>query len=395
VEEFYPFFLIIFASVFFSMVFRRMHFPWVVGLIIGGIIIGPHTLHLLEITPIAEFLGQIGLIFLMFMAGLETKFSSFRGSKKGLIWLSFINGAVPFLIGLVLTLLFGYGWEASLLVGIIFVSSSIAVVIPTLERYNILHTRLGQSVIVTTVLQDIASLILLSFVLQSAIPVTKLPLYIFYPVVVSILVTLRLFIPRISKFLTLAIRGKKDLFQQEFRSTFVIMLGTVILFEILGLHPIIAGFFAGFILSDSIRSSVLKDKIRTISYGVFIPAFFIVVGAQTDVGLILGSPDTLILLAAIVFGSIISKFVSGWIGAKMVGFNSDQSLLFAASSIPQLSTTLAVAFTSFSLGLIDQTLIVALVALSVITVVVSPMLMDMFGDRIRKSAADSTTFQES
>jgi Kef-type K+ transport system membrane component KefB len=384
-EEFYPFFLIIFAGVFFSMVFRRMHFPWVVGLIVGGIIIGPHAFDVLQITPITEFIGQVGLVFLMFMAGLETKFSNFRGFRGGLVWLSFINGAVPFVVGLGIALWLGYGWIPALLVGIIFVSSSIAVVIPSLERYNLLHTRLGQSVVMTTVLQDIASLILLSFILQSVSPVTQLPLYIFYPLVGGVLILLRFIIPRISKFFTSTVGDTKDLFQQEFRATFLILMGTVIAFELLGLHPIIAGFFAGLILSDSISSSVLKDKIRAISYGVFIPTFFIIVGAQTDIGIILGSRETIVLIVFVVFGSILSKLISGWIGAKMVGFNSDQSLLFAVSSVPQLSTTLAVAFTSLALGFIDQKLITAMVALSIVTVIVSPVLMNLLGDRIRRS----------
>jgi len=384
-EEFYPFFLIIFVGVFFSMVFRRMHFPWVVGLIFGGMIIGPHALNILEITPVAEFLGQIGLVFLMFMAGLETKFSNFRNFRGGLIWLSFINGAVPFAVGVSLAILFGYGWVVALLVGIIFISSSIAVVIPSLERFELIHTRLGQSVIMTTVLQDIASLVLLSLVLQSVSPVTKLPLYIFYPLVAGTLVLMRFLIPKVTVYLENAASQTKDLFQQQFRITFLILVGTVIAFELLGLHPITAGFFAGLILSDSITSTVLKDKIRTISYGVFIPFFFIIVGAQLNIGVLLESRGALLLAVAIVLGSILSKFLSGWIGAKIVGFNTDQSLLFAITSIPQLSTTLAVAFTALSLGLLDQKLVTAMITLSVVTVIVSPTLMNLLGKRIKES----------
>ena len=384
-EEFYPFFLIIFAGVFFSMVFRRMHFPWVVGLILGGVIIGPYGLDVLRITPTLGFLGQVGLIFLMFMAGLETKFSNFNGFQGKLFWLAFINGAVPFLVGLAIALFFGYGWTSALLVGIIFTSSSIAVVIPSLERYGLLHTKLGQSVVMTTVMQDIASLAMLSFVLQSVSPVTKLPLFIFYPLIILFLIIFKLFIPKISNFFTNTIRDTGDLFQQEFRSTFLILLGTVISFEILGLHPIIAGFFAGLVLSDSIKNSVLKEKIRTISYGVFVPTFFVIVGAETDIGVLWDFKETSILVGAIILGSILSKFLSGWVGARMVGFDSDSSLLFAISSVPQLSTTLAVAFTSLTLGFIDQKLIAAMVALSVITVIVSPVLMNLLGDRIKKS----------
>jgi Kef-type K+ transport system membrane component KefB len=209
-EEFYPFFLIIFAGVFFSMVFRRLHFPWVVGLILGGIIVGPYSLNLLTITPTVEFLGQMGLVFLMFMAGIETKFSNFHGFQGGLVWLSFINGAVPFVVGMGIAYYFGYDLVPALLVGIIFISSSIAVVIPSLERYDLLHTRLGQSVVMTTVIQDIASLILLSVVLQNTSPVTKLPLYVFYPLVAIVLLVLRFLIPKISFIFTRAVQGTND-----------------------------------------------------------------------------------------------------------------------------------------------------------------------------------------
>jgi Kef-type K+ transport system membrane component KefB len=383
--EFYPFFIIIFAGVFFSMVFKRMHVPWVVGLILGGIVIGPQIFNVLTITPTAEFVGQIGLVFLMFMAGLETRLSDFGGFRKSLLLLSFINGAVPFIVGVGLTLWLGYTLIGALLVGIIFVSSSIAIVVPSLEKHNLLGTHIGQSVVITSVIQDIASLILLSFVLQSTNPVTSLPLYVFYPLLFLIIVILRALLPWIARVVATDVRGSRDSFQQEFRATFLILLGTVIAFEIMGLHPITAGFFAGFVLSDTITSHQLKDKIRTISYGVFIPTFFILVGAQTDIRVFMNSSATPLLVVVIILGSIISKFTSGWIGARIVGFSSDQSLLFAVSSIPQLSTTLAVAFTAHTLGYIDQQLITAMVALSIVTVIVSPSLMSVFGKRIQES----------
>jgi len=384
-EEFYPFFLIIFAGVFFSMIFRRMHVPWVVGLIFGGILVGPNFLDVIKITPTVEFISEVGLIFLMFMAGLESKLSQFKGFKGKLVFLSFINGAIPLLVGLGIAFYFGYDLVAALLVGIIFISSSIAVVIPSLEKHNLLYTRLGQSVVVTSVIQDVASLILLSIVLQNVDPVTKIPLLLFYPLVIGVLVAFRFILPKVNHFVTRGIVGTKDLFQQEFRSVFLMLVGTVIAFELLGLHPIIAGFFAGLVLSGSIKSGVIKDKIRTISYGVFIPTFFILIGAQTDIQTFVSVNGALALASAIIIGSVFSKFFSGWIGGKMVGFTSDQALLFGISSIPQLSTTLAVAFTALSLGLIDQKLISAMVALSVVTVMVSPILMNILGSRIRAS----------
>src|SRR6056297_1743740 len=106
-EQFFPFFLIIFAGVFFSMIFRRIHVPWIVALILGGILIGPFGLGILSITPTIEFIGQIGLVFLMFMAGLETNLSRFKHFEGKLVWLAFINAVIPFCAGIGITYLFG------------------------------------------------------------------------------------------------------------------------------------------------------------------------------------------------------------------------------------------------------------------------------------------------
>jgi Kef-type K+ transport system membrane component KefB len=380
-ENLYPFFLIIFAGVLFSMFFRRLHIPWVVGLIIGGIIVGPHGFDILKINEVAEFIGQIGLIFLMFMAGIETKVSNLKGFEGRLLLLSFVNGVVPFLVGISIGFLFGYGLISSLLIGIIFVSSSIAVVIPTLEKNKILHTGIGQSIVMAIVVQDIASLVMLSIILQNVSPITSLPLIIFYPLVIVTLFIFKFLLQKMSRFFLATSSGEKDLFQQDFRSVFLILLGTVIAFEFLGLHPIIAGFFVGLVLSDSINSAMLKDKIRTISYGIFIPTFFIIIGAQTDISVFGDVKGALPLILAIIFGSIFSKFISGWVGGRIAGFSSREASLFGASSVPQLSTTLAVAFTALTLGLIDQKLITAMILLSIMTVIIGPTAMGLFASR--------------
>jgi len=330
-EAFYPFFLAIFAGVFFSMIASRTHIPWVVALIAGGILLGPNAFGLLELNSTIEFIGQIGLIFLMFMAGLETKTSDFKEFRGKLFLLAFINGAVPFVVGFGIGFLLGYNLLTALILGVVFISSSIAVVIPSLGSYGLLNTRLGQSVVMTTVMQDVASLVILSVILQNANPVTALPLYIFYPLLFVSLVVLRIAIPWARSFFVKMIDGRPDSFQFEFRSTFLILIGTVIVFELLGLHPIIAGFFSGLILAGSIKTPALKEKIRTISYGIFIPTFFIVMGLQTDITVFAESGQVVFIIALIVLGSIISKFFSGWLAGRMVGFTHDESLLFAVT----------------------------------------------------------------
>ena len=378
--DFLSFFLIIFAGVFFSTILGRFHIPWVVTLIIGGIIIGPHALGFVEATPTLDFISQIGLIFLMFMAGLETKLSSFGNFRGKLLFLSFINGGVPFALGLIVTLLFGYDLLTAFLIGIIFVSSSIAVIIPALERQGILHTTLGQSVTLSTIIQDITSLLLLSLLLQTIDFTAALPLYLLYPLLIATFFLLRFAIPKIRAFFSRP--HQYDIFQQEFRTLFLILLGTVLLFELLGLHPIIAAFIAGLILSESVHSPELKTKVYTISYGIFIPVFFVLIGTSTDISVFFSLDGALLLTITIIATSILSKFVSGWIGGRLVGFSNSESIFFGATSIPQLSTTLAVVFTAHELGLLDETLSTAMVLLSIVTTLISPSLMHVLGKKI-------------
>ena len=377
-DNFLPFFLVLFAGIFFSALFRRLHLPWVVVLILGGIIIGPHALGIFEPNPTIEFIGQIGLVFLMFMAGMETKLAAFREFRGGVFGLALINSAIPFLAGIGIGFLFGYGWIVALLLGIIFVSSSIAVVIPSLEANNLLATRLGKSVVAATIIQDVASLVMLSILLQIINPTTTLPLPLFYVLLCVSLVALRWVLPKLERFFSSGVRGTKDLFQRELRVIFAILIGTVIAFELLGLHPIIAGFFAGLVLSGSIKSEILREKLHTISYGLFIPTFFIIIGTKTNLGIFLESSSAALLIVAIVLGSLLSKFVSGWIGGRIAGFTSSQSLLVGASTIPQLSTTLAVVFTAAALGLLDQELVAAMVVLSTVTTFLGPLLIQVF-----------------
>ena len=381
-ENFYPFFLVVFSGVFFSMVSIRTHIPWAVMLIIGGVLLGPSVLGIASVDPTIDFIGQIGLVFLMFMAGLETKMSQFKEFQTKLLFLAMFNGLVPFIAGFTIVLLLGYELITALIVGIIFISSSVAVVIPTLEVTGMIKNKLGQSVMITTVLQDIGSLVLLSLLLQLVSPVTEVPLYVFYPVLLGVLVALRLWIPRLRAWVVRMTTDAPDLFQLEFRSTFLMLIGTVIAFELLGLHPIVAGFFSGLVLADSIRSKVLKDKIKTISYGIFIPTFFIVVGLQTDLSVFADVGSVLTVMLLLVGGLVISKYVSGFVGARAVGFDNTEANFYAATSLPQLSTTLATAFVAFNLGLLDQTLLTSLVILSVVTVLLSPLLMRRFATQL-------------
>lgn len=318
------------------------------------------------------------LFFLMFMAGLETRFSSFKDYKKDIFVISILNASLPFVVGFLLAYFFGYSLLGSLLLGVIFISSSVAVIIPTLERNGLIKSRLGRSVLAATVTEDVASLVLLSVLLQSIEPVANLPLPSFYLLLLVSLLAMRWALPRMQRFFAVKKSNFKDPFHQNLRSVFALLVGIVIIFEALGLHPIIAGFFAGLVLSGAIASEHLEDKIKTIAYGVFIPTFFVVLGAELNFALTGHWQDILFFVLAVIFFSLLSKLLSGFLSGKILGYSTKDSLLIGAITMPQLSTTLAVVYSAVEFGLLDDKLIVTMVGLSIISVVVSPILVTFF-----------------
>lgn len=382
--NFFPIFLILLVGILFSAVFRRFHVPWVIGLIVSGIVIGPYGLDVLHTNETLDFMGQIGLIFLMFMAGLETQLSSFSKLKNRIEVLSVANGLIPFGVGMLIGLAFSLPLQSAILLGIIFISSSVAVIIPSLESSGLLNTTLGKTIVSATIIEDVLSLVLLSIFLQTVNPTTALPLPLFYLLLVMALFFLRIALPKVRKAFSADSKKETDIFQQELRVILTILIGTVITFEILGLHPIIAGFFAGLVLSDSIESEKVIDKLHTISYGLFIPIFFVIIGSQTDITVFTKSGD-LLLVFVIVVGSIGSKFISGYLGGRVAKFTKKESIIIGATTTAQLSTTLAVVFTAVELGILSSDLSVAMVILSIVSIFIAPAVLRFYSDKLPKT----------
>lgn len=364
---------------------KKLHLPWVAALIVGGIVAGPSGLNFIPINETIEFIAEMGIIFLMFMAGLEVKMSSFKETRKDIGYMAFVNGLIPFLVGVLIFQRLGYGSRTALLMGTIFVSSSIAVVTPTLEENGLINKKFGRAVISAIMLQDVASLVLVSVVLQGAQPSTSLPFFIFYPAVFVTIVALRLIIPH-TKDLIIKMFKDDDMFQHELRLIFLMLLGTVVIFQFLGLHAIIGGFFAGLLLSEFVTDNVVIGKLRAISYGIFIPTFFVVVGLRTDIHMVTNFKTFIPLVLLTVGGSITSKLISGYLGARMINYNVKNSIYFGAASISQLSTTLAVAYTAEALGLIGADVHTTLVILSVVSTFLGPAIMNKLDRHVKDNS---------
>ena len=126
-----PFFVILTAGLVFSELFKRLHLSYVTTLILSGILIGPYALDIIQVDESMTFIGSIGIIFLMFIAGSEIKHDFFKRMQRELLIITSLNSIIPFATGFIIGIFFGFTFYTSLLLGIIFISSSIAVIVPS------------------------------------------------------------------------------------------------------------------------------------------------------------------------------------------------------------------------------------------------------------------------
>ncbi len=374
-----PFFIVITAGLVFSEIFKRLHLPYVTALIIAGLLIGPYGLNLVQLDDTINFIGAIGIVFLMFIAGSEIKLESLKETGREVVLLSILNGLLPFLIGLGIGFFYNYGIMTSLILGTVFISSSVGVVIPTLESSGLIDKKIGKTIVSATIFEDIVSLILLALILQSFTQKTPVPLPLYVPLIFFILVALKVIVTKLEDWY-LEKKGR-DLYEGKLRFVFVVLLATVALFEFIGMHSIVAGFIIGILLGDSIEGKV-EHKIRTISYGLFIPTFFLVIGMRTDLS-VFSSITSTNLIITVVLGLILSKILSGLIVGNILKYSKKKSFLIGFSTIPQLSTTLAVSFSALELELISQEVVTSLVILSIVTTFTAPLMVKKLSSRIK------------
>lgn len=351
---------------------RTLHLPFVTSIILIGSIIGPNGFDLIQSNEVIDFFGFLGFTFLMLLAGLETHVGELKKNLPKISILAFGNASIPFATGLLIGRVFGYDWLPSILLGTIFVSSSVAVIIPFMNQGK-LGKDIRQLMLPAFVLEDLFSMMLLASVFQAVSPITTFPLPVYFGVLLISIGMLFAIVPRITKqFLKKKILHKNVIHEDEVRFVIVLLIAVLLYFSALGVHPILAAFLIGMLLADVVTSDKITEKIHTLGYGLFVPVFFFIVGMEMNMGVFLEMDYKNILIIAIIAGLLGSKFISGYISGKIINFSNLNATIFGTVSTAQLTTTLAAAYAASAVGLFDSTLITAIVAVSIVSNILVP-----------------------
>lgn len=360
------------AAFFFPMMLRKLRIPWVNAVILAGILLGPNGLRVVFPGEVMDFLATIGLVFLMFTAGLDIRFSVLKKTGREVVFFALFNFAIPFLTGFLVGFFLGLGIFSSLILGVCFSSSSVAIVVPTLRELKV-KSRIRSTVTSAIFLEDVSSLILIAVLLHATAPVSPLPLPFFLGALFLFLLIVFHLIPILQEWL-LWLGPEKDVFAAELRSVLITVSIVALMAEIIGVHAMVGGFLAGLTLSEMLgKRRKLEGKLLAISYGFLIPLFLLNLGMTTNLGTLF-EPKDAFLTGLIIVSLIISKSASGFLGARLAGFPSRTSLGIGILTVPQMSTTLATASLAVKYGIFTESLLAALVVLSIVTITIAPFL---------------------
>jgi CPA2 family monovalent cation:H+ antiporter-2 len=352
---------------------RRAGIPVIVAEILFGIIIGKSLFNLVPDHPTIDFFSTFGLIYLMFLAGLETEFGKMRWKniRKALV-IGLVSVAVPFAAGYFIAPWVGV---YPLLLGTILCTTSLGVILPMLKELN-LPPRLSRLLLASVVLVDILSLFLLAFALATI--QGHLESRFFYSLLGIVILFLIPWIINRRK-LRRKITSKlfrKSYFEMEMRLAFalIFLLGAVSLQ--LGFHSIIGAFIAGLLISEILpRKTLESEKLQSFGYSFFVPLFFIFTGAKVNLVAVFTNMSNVTVLLVIIAVGMLAKVVSVAVATRLSGVKSmRRSLAFGLFHTARLSLILAAADISIRLGLIDERLFSIFVILAVVTSTVAPAL---------------------
>lgn len=355
---------IIFAKIF-NVIFEKLKQPGVIGEIIAGIILGPSLLGTLSGSTITLFgstffhfsldltspefkeVAFIGVIFLLFIVGLETNTGDLKKTRKAGFFVGIFGVMIPFLAGCLFGALFGMDVIQCMAVGAILNATSTTIAIRILADMDMLSTRVGLTLHTAVVLNDILAIIIFALVFG-----TGNSLSLLFQIVLFFLLTIF-----IGFFLVRYTMQKRT---NRKAPIIILTFGLVICFlfaafaENMGLTALIGAFIAGLFIRKTPQANVLIDYIKTIGYAFFIPLFFVSVGAAFDFLYIVRSNNLVSLLFFItvflLFG-IISNFLGGSLGARVSGLSRRESISVGIGMMPIMGVALISVTTGIDRGI--------------------------------------------
>ncbi|HKE15725.1 MAG TPA: cation:proton antiporter [Kofleriaceae bacterium] len=372
-------FFALIMAVFFvvPLLFERAGVPGLIGLIIIGAAIGPYGARLLPRDAAMELLGTVGLLYLMFLVGLELDLKQFRRQRQHSLVFGIISFALPQLTGVAVSRALGYGLEASILLGAMFASHTL-VAYPIASRFGIVRTGAVTTVLGATLITDVLALLVLAIVIGGHAGGVGLGFWAaLFASLAGLGAVILWLVPRVARWFFRRMSGGDG--AREFIFVMLVLFGCCSMARLGGIEPIIAALLTGLALNRFIpQQSALMSRIRFAGSSLLIPFFLISVGMLVDVRAF-GRSEAWAAIAALTFSVLVSKAVAAKLTQRLFGYAPEDGWVMFGLSVSHAAATMAIVLVGYNVGLLDRAVLNAVVVIILVTCLVGPWAVNRWG----------------
>ena len=373
-----PFAILLVVILTVPMIFERLRLPGLVGLLAAGVLLGPNGLQVLHReSETVRLLSDIGLVYLMFVAGLEVDLEQFRKTKYRSIGFGSLTFIIPLIVGTIVGRVFGFSWNTSILIGSLFASHTL-LAYPIVSRLGVVGNEAVTVTIGATIFTDVGALLVLAVCVGihgGDFNLTRL---------IILLGSLALYSAAVlfgfdwlgKEFFRRSGDEQGNQFLFVLLAVFLAALGA----QLIGVEKIVGAFLAGLAVNDAVGEGPVKEKVVFVGSVLFIPIFFVDMGLLINIPAFIKTLSSFWLTAAIVVGLIGSKFLAA-LGAKLLyRYNWQEMLAMWSLSMPQVAATLAAALVgyrtvnSLNQRLLSEEVLNSVLVLMLVTAILGPVI---------------------
>lgn len=359
---------------------RRLRLPQVVGEIVAGILIGPSVLGLVQQSDFLTTMAEIGVILLMFSAGLQNKLSELLKTGPKAFLIACGGVFIPLVMGAAVYMLFygtaPWGSEAfyrAVFTGVIMTATSVSITVETLREMGKLSGESGTTIMSAAIIDDVLGVLVLTFVIslrdpsvQPAQIVISTLLFFAFAFAVGILIY--------------QIFKKIDQAYPHTRRVPILGLGLCLMMAYLaeayfGITDITGAFVAGIILCNLPDSGYIGQKMDTTSYILFSPVFFASIGLKTTISGI--TPQMILFSAAFIAVALLGKVIGCGLAARICGFSNQNSLRIGVGMMARGEVALIVSQMGLNVGLMDANFFTSVILLIIVSSILTPILLKL------------------
>lgn len=372
--------LILISTKLFGLFTRKIQMPQVVGALLAGLVFGPAVLDVLHETSFIQQLAELGVIVIMFSAGMGTSLNDLKKSGVQSFTVAFLGVIVPLITGTVVAWALtrndpGANMLQNIFIGVVLTATSVSITVETLRELGKLSTRVGNVILAAAIIDDVLGLVALTVVTSMAGSdvviwkvIVKIILFFVFAIVAGVAIQ-KLFNWYAEK------KGNQNLHRYPVIAFVVCLVYSFAAEEVFGVADIIGAFAAGLVVASTSKGSYVSMKFQPVQYLFLTPVFFASVGLKVELPEI--NLQLLVISVCIVAAAVLSKMVGCGVGARACGCSNRESLQIGIGMVCRGEVALIVANKGLSMGVMPQKFFGPIIIMVVCCAVLAPVLLKL------------------